>query len=141
MDGERAVSTRYELRPAHEDTRGDARDRELEPLKSAISGRSTQGVGETASAVFTRITALSTEHWIGSIQHGTGPLDRLALPHWCVTALLLRRKYEKGGPGDGVRLPAGLEGPRAGGWRGGTLTVSRLEVPRQAWTKIDSGGE
>jgi len=23
------------------------------------------------------------EHWIGSIPHGTGPLDRLALPHWC----------------------------------------------------------
>ena len=44
MDGERAVSTRYELRPAHEDTGGDARDRELEPWKSAISGLSTQGV-------------------------------------------------------------------------------------------------
>ena len=28
---------------------------------------------------------LSTcEHWIGSIPRGTGPLDRLALPHWCV---------------------------------------------------------
>jgi len=36
MDGERAVSTRYELRPAREDARGDARDRELTPLKSAI---------------------------------------------------------------------------------------------------------
>ena len=28
---------------AHEDTGGDARDRELEPWKSAISGLSTQG--------------------------------------------------------------------------------------------------
>ena len=46
MDGERAVSTRYELRPAHEDTGGDARDRELEPWKSAIFGLSTQGVIE-----------------------------------------------------------------------------------------------
>ena len=25
-----------------------------------------------------------SEHLIGSIPHGTGPLDRLALPHWCV---------------------------------------------------------
>ena len=42
VDGRRegAVSTRYELRPAHEDTGGDARDRELEPWKSAISGLS-----------------------------------------------------------------------------------------------------
>jgi len=24
------------------------------------------------------------EHWIGSIPRGTGPLDRLALPRWCV---------------------------------------------------------
>ena len=44
MDGERAVSTRYELRPAREVAGGDARDRELEPWKSAISGQSTQGV-------------------------------------------------------------------------------------------------
>ena len=41
VDGRRegAVSTRYELRPAHEDTGGDARDRELEPWKPAISGQ------------------------------------------------------------------------------------------------------
>ena len=22
--------------------------------------------------------------WVGYVPHGTGPLDRLALPHWCV---------------------------------------------------------
>ena len=33
------------------------------------------------SAVF---STRGLEHWIGSIPHGTGPLDRLALPHWCV---------------------------------------------------------
>ena len=33
---------------AHEDTGGDARDRELEPWKSAISGLSTQGGGSHA---------------------------------------------------------------------------------------------
>ena len=36
----------------------------------------------SVSRASTRPPAL--EHWIGSIPRGTGPLDRLALPHWCV---------------------------------------------------------
>ena len=51
---------------------------------------------------------LSTVHWIGSIPRGTrtGPLDRLALPRWCVH---WGGSYNKHGTGSRCTLRAQLE--------------------------------
>ena len=52
------------------------------------------GMNERSSKVAARIEHCALEHWIGSIPHGTGPLDRLALPreNWRETAKRDRKR-------------------------------------------------